>query len=148
MASAFSPSGKATSSKAVGSVEVREEEEPPQEDGWMEVGRRNRMVVTRTVSIFIQGILSFKFKVFGYFDLPLICSVYYGFTLGNPIASIVIGSSLGLMQDSLSGAILGANGLPVCADFEMLIGEPCPSVNTIIGYRDEPCLSGEVRANG
>src|SRR5215467_1764791 len=58
-----------------------------------------------------QGILSFKFKVFGYIDLPLICSVFYGFTLGNPIASILIGSSLGLMQDSLSGAALGANGL-------------------------------------
>src|SRR2546428_8657481 len=58
-----------------------------------------------------HGILSFKFKVFGYFDLPLIFSVYYGFTLGNPVASIVIGSSLGLMQDSLSGAVLGANGL-------------------------------------
>jgi rod shape-determining protein MreD len=61
--------------------------------------------------VVIQGILSFKFKVFGYFDLPLICSVYYGFTMSNPIASIVIGSSLGLMQDSLSGAVLGANGL-------------------------------------
>jgi len=61
--------------------------------------------------VVIQGILSFKFKVFGYFDLPLICCVYYGFTLGNPIASIVIGSALGLMQDSLSGAVLGANGL-------------------------------------
>jgi rod shape-determining protein MreD len=61
--------------------------------------------------VVIQGILSFKFSVFGYFDLPLICCVYYGFTLGNPIASIVIGSSLGLMQDSLSGAVLGANGL-------------------------------------
>ena len=47
---------------------------------------------------------------FGYFDLPLICSVYYGFTLGNPIASILIGSALGLMQDSLSGAVLGTNG--------------------------------------
>jgi len=41
----------------------------------------------------------------------LIFSVYYGFTLGNPIASILIGSSLGLMQDSLSGTVLGANGL-------------------------------------
>src|SRR5215468_11202694 len=61
--------------------------------------------------VVMQGILSFKFKIFGYFDLPLICCVYYGFTLGNPIASIVIGSSLGLMQDSLSGAVLGANGL-------------------------------------
>jgi len=61
--------------------------------------------------VVIQGILSFKFKVFGYFDLPLICCIYYGFTLSNPIASIVIGSALGLMQDSLSGAVLGANGL-------------------------------------
>jgi rod shape-determining protein MreD len=61
--------------------------------------------------VVIQGILSFKFQVFGYFDLPLIFSVYYGFTLGNPIASIMIGGSLGLMQDSLSGAVLGANGL-------------------------------------
>ena len=61
--------------------------------------------------VVIQGILSFKFKVFGYFDLPLIFSVYYGFTIGSPVASIVIGSSLGLMQDSLSGAVLGANGL-------------------------------------
>jgi hypothetical protein len=57
--------------------------------------------------VVVQGILSLKVKVFGYFDLPLICSVYYGFTLGNPIASVVIGSVLGLMQDSLSGAVIG-----------------------------------------
>jgi len=58
-----------------------------------------------------QGILSLKFTLFGYLDLPLVFSVYYGFTLSNPVASIVIGSSLGLMQDSLSGSVLGANGL-------------------------------------
>jgi rod shape-determining protein MreD len=61
--------------------------------------------------VVMQGVLSFRFAVFGYFDLPLICCIYYGFTLANPIASIVIGSSLGLMQDSLSGVALGANGL-------------------------------------
>ena len=70
-----------------------------------------RFAVALIAVVVIQGILSFKFKVFGYFDLPLIFSVYYGFTIGNPVASIVIGSSLGLMQDSLSGAVLGANGL-------------------------------------
>jgi rod shape-determining protein MreD len=69
-----------------------------------------RFLIALVAVVVIQGILSFKFKVFGYFDLPLICSVYYGFTLGNPIASILIGSSLGLMQDSLSGVVLGANG--------------------------------------
>src|SRR5262252_5012526 len=70
-----------------------------------------KFAVAVVAVVLTQGILSFKFKVFGYFDLPLICSVFYGFTLGNPIASILIGSSLGLMQDSLSGAVLGANGL-------------------------------------
>jgi rod shape-determining protein MreD len=70
-----------------------------------------KFAIALVAVVITQGILSFKFKVFGYFDLPLICSVFYGFTLGNPIASILIGSSLGLMQDSLSGAVLGANGL-------------------------------------
>ena len=70
-----------------------------------------KFAVALIAVVVIQGILSFKFKIFGYFDLPLIFSVYYGFTLGNPVASIVIGSSLGMMQDSLSGVVLGANGL-------------------------------------
>ena len=70
-----------------------------------------RFAIALIAVVVMQGILSFKFKVFGYIDLPLICSVYYGFTIGNPIASILMGSSLGLMQDSLSGAVLGANGL-------------------------------------
>jgi rod shape-determining protein MreD len=70
-----------------------------------------KFAVALVAVVVIQGILSFKFKIFGYLDLPLIFSVYYGFTLGNPVESILIGSSLGLMQDSLSGAVLGANGL-------------------------------------
>lgn len=74
------------------------------------LGIIGKFAVVLIATVIVQGILSFKFKVFGYFDLPLICSVYYGFTLGNPIASIVIGSALGMMQDSLSGAILGSNG--------------------------------------
>ena len=32
-------------------VEEREEEAPQQDDGWLEVGKRNRTVVTRTVGI-------------------------------------------------------------------------------------------------
>ena len=75
------------------------------------LGIIGKFAIALIAVVVMQGILSFKFKVFGYFDLPLICSVYYGFTWGNPVASIVIGSSLGLMQDSLSGAALGANGL-------------------------------------
>jgi rod shape-determining protein MreD len=67
-------------------------------------------VVSLVAVVVIQGILSFRFRVFRYFDLPLIFSVYYGFTLGKPVASTFIGSGLGLMQDSLSGAAMGMNG--------------------------------------
>src|SRR5881628_1356629 len=75
------------------------------------LGIIGRFAAALIAVVVMQGILSFKFRIFGYFDLPLICCIYYGFTLANPIASIIIGSSLGLMQDSLSGAVLGANGL-------------------------------------
>ena len=33
-------------------VEEKEEEAPAQDEGWLEVGRRNRTVVTRTVRFF------------------------------------------------------------------------------------------------
>lgn len=70
-----------------------------------------KLAATLVAVIVTQGILAFRFKVFGFFDLALVCCVYYGFTLGSPIASILIGGALGLMQDSLSGAVLGANGM-------------------------------------
>ena len=60
--------------------------------------------------VVVQGILAYRFRVFGYFDLPLIYCVYYGFTLNRPMASVFIGSFLGLMQDSLSGEAMGTNG--------------------------------------
>ena len=69
-----------------------------------------KFVISMIAVIVIQGVLALKFRVFSYFDMPLICTVYYGFTVGNPIASILMGSSLGLMQDSLSAAVLGTNG--------------------------------------
>ncbi|KAF7976765.1 hypothetical protein HWV62_5764 [Athelia sp. TMB] len=49
LANALSPPSKNT--EAEGTVEEHEEEEPPEEDGWLEVGKRNRMVVTRTIKI-------------------------------------------------------------------------------------------------
>ena len=70
-----------------------------------------KFVVSLVAVVVIQGILAYKFRVFSYFDLPLICTVYYGFTLGNPVVSIIMGSTLGLMQDSLSAAVLGTNGI-------------------------------------
>ena len=74
------------------------------------LGIIGRFAIVLIATVIVQGVLSLKLRVFAFFDLPLICSVYYGFVLGNPIASIVIGGSVGLLQDSLSGAVLGSNG--------------------------------------
>jgi rod shape-determining protein MreD len=74
------------------------------------VGAIWKTAITLVVIVVAQGILAYRFRVFGYFDLPLIYCVYYGFTLNRPMASVFIGSILGLMQDSLSGAPMGTNG--------------------------------------
>jgi len=37
------------STKNAAAVEEKEEAAPPEDDGWMEVGKRNRMVITRTI---------------------------------------------------------------------------------------------------
>ena len=67
-------------------------------------------VLTLIIIVVVQGILKHRFTVFRYFDLPLIYCVYYGFTRSKPIPSVFVGSILGLMQDSLSGAAMGTNG--------------------------------------
>ena len=67
-------------------------------------------VFTLILVVVVQGILAYRFRFFRYFDLPLIYCVYYGFTRSKPIASAFVGSILGLMQDSLSGAAMGVNG--------------------------------------
>ena len=54
-------------------------------------------VITIVGVVVVQGIFAHRFQIFHYFDLPLIYCVYYGFTLNRPVASLFIGSGLGLM---------------------------------------------------
>jgi rod shape-determining protein MreD len=69
-----------------------------------------KLAISLVAVVVIQGILAYRIRVFGYFDLPLILSIYYGFTLGRPVPSVIIGTSIGLLQDSLSGVPMGTNG--------------------------------------
>jgi rod shape-determining protein MreD len=74
------------------------------------VGNVGITVLTIIGIVVVQGILSYRFRVFRYFDLPLIYCVYYGFRMSKPVASVFLGGGLGLLQDSLSGAAMGTNG--------------------------------------
>ena len=69
-----------------------------------------KFAISLVAVVVIQGILAHQFRAFRFFDLALVCCVYYGFTLGRPFAGIFTGTALGLMQDSLSGAVAGTNG--------------------------------------
>jgi rod shape-determining protein MreD len=69
-----------------------------------------KIAISLVASVVIQGILAYRLRVFAYVDLPLILTIYYGFTLGRPVVSVVIGTLIGLLQDSLSGLPLGTNG--------------------------------------
>ena len=73
-------------------------------------GLIGKFAISLIAVVVIQGILAYRIRVFGYFDLPLILSIYYGFTLGRPVPSVVIGTSIGLLQDSLSNVPMGTNG--------------------------------------
>ena len=82
----------------------------PVKDRITTYGLIGRFAISLIAVVVIQGILSYRIRVFGYFDLPLILSVYYGFTLGRPVPSVIIGTSIGLLQDSLSNVPMGTNG--------------------------------------
>jgi ubiquitin carboxyl-terminal hydrolase 10 len=47
------------STKTDAGVEEKEEAAPSEDDGWMEVGKRNRTVITRTVSCFFFDVAFF-----------------------------------------------------------------------------------------
>jgi rod shape-determining protein MreD len=73
-------------------------------------GALARFAVLLAVIVIVQGVLAFRFRIFAYLDLPLIYCIYYGFTRAKPTRAVLIGTILGLMQDSLSGVQLGTNG--------------------------------------
>ena len=50
------------------------------------IGNAGMTVLTVLAIVVVQGILAYRFRVFRYFDLPLIYCVYYGFRMSKPVA--------------------------------------------------------------
>ena len=61
--SSLTPPRQNKSGSTDAAVEEQEEAAPPEDDGWLEVGRRNRTVVTRTVSYFQLLFASFAHSI-------------------------------------------------------------------------------------
>ena len=58
-------------------MEEKEEAAPPEDDGWMEVGKRNRTVITRTVSCFFLCVCVITERIIFFFFKNLVVDKSY-----------------------------------------------------------------------
>jgi len=68
--------------------------------------------VVMLLAVVLQAYLPLITRVAVYLDFPLLVVVYLAMTGRNQVTSMLTGSFLGLVQDSLSNLALGVNGIP------------------------------------
>lgn len=78
-----------------------------------EVYRFNPVVAIAVplLAIFIQAYLPLKVSFFNIFDLPLLVTIFFAVARRNPIAGLLTGMIIGLVQDSLTHSFLGLYGI-------------------------------------
>ncbi|MHB1023131.1 MAG: rod shape-determining protein MreD [Acidobacteriaceae bacterium] len=63
------------------------------------------------LAIFLQAYLPLRFHWFALLDLPLIVVIFFAVSRRSPIAGIITGALIGLVQDGLTGQPIGINGI-------------------------------------
>jgi rod shape-determining protein MreD len=76
------------------------------------------LVLVPLAAILFQVYVPLFFQFLGYLELPLLVTVYFALMRRSPIAGLLVGASVGLVQDSLSKNPLGMFGI----------------VKTLVGY--------------
>ncbi len=91
-----------------------------------EAPRRSRSLTVRPLWLLLVALAAILFQVYvprfvpllSYLDLPLLITVHFALSRGEPVSSLFFGASIGLVQDSLSHQPLGMFGI----------------VKTLVGY--------------
>jgi rod shape-determining protein MreD len=63
--------------------------------------RSGAVLVSALLALVIQAWLPFRLG--GLLDLPLLVTIYFGLSRRNPSTGLLLGTAIGLLQDSLSG---------------------------------------------
>src|SRR5229473_3876009 len=63
------------------------------------------------LSLVLQRILPVYFPRADILDLPLLATIYFGLSRRNPSTGLLLGTVIGLLQDSLSKSPLGLYGI-------------------------------------
>src|ERR1700721_1722668 len=61
------------------------------------------IVMATIIAVFLQTAIPVHFPKFALLDLPLLLTIYFGLSRRNPSTGLLLGMTIGLLQDSLSG---------------------------------------------
>lgn len=65
--------------------------------------RGGAIVAATIIALFLQTSVPVHFPKFAVLDLPLLITIYFGLSRRNPSTGLLLGMTIGLLQDSLSG---------------------------------------------
>ncbi len=68
-------------------------------------------VFVPALAIFLQSFLPTRLHFLEVFDLPLLVVIYFGVSRRNPLAGLLLGCVVGLVQDSLTREMIGMYGI-------------------------------------
>ena len=73
--------------------------------------RGGAIAVATVVALMLQALLRVNFPRAEMLDLPLLITIYFGLSRRNPSSGLLLGTVIGLLQDSLSKSPLGLYGI-------------------------------------
>src|SRR6202041_2690987 len=65
--------------------------------------RGGSIAAATIITLFLQTSVPVHFPKFALLDLPLLLTIYFGLSRRNPSTGLLLGMTIGLLQDSLSG---------------------------------------------
>jgi rod shape-determining protein MreD len=67
--------------------------------------------MTPLAALVLQALLPRFLRGYAWFDLPLVVTVYFALVRRDPIQGMMMGGSLGIFEDALTGRAIGVNGI-------------------------------------
>ena len=68
-------------------------------------------IIVPLIAIFLQAFIPVRFPFFAIFDLPLLVVIFFAVARRNPVAGLITGSLIGIVQDSLTHNPIGLFGI-------------------------------------
>jgi len=68
-------------------------------------------VLAPLLAIFFQAFIPLRFPFFSIFDLPLLVVIFFAMARRSPVAGLLTGACIGLLQDSLTHHPIGVYGI-------------------------------------